>query len=114
VSANPADLERVLGNLAGNALKFTGAGGRVKVSVDRAGRQARLSVADTGIGIPADEVDSVFDKFFRSRNAQYHAIQGTGLGLPIVQAIVDNHGGEVSVISQENVGTTVTVLLPLA
>ncbi|HEU4568101.1 MAG TPA: ATP-binding protein [Marmoricola sp.] len=114
VSANPADLERVLGNLAGNALKFTGAGGRVKVSVDRAGRHARLSVADTGIGIPADEVDSVFDKFFRSRNAQYHAIQGTGLGLPIVQAIVDNHGGEVSVISQENVGTTVTVLLPLA
>jgi signal transduction histidine kinase len=114
VPANAADLERVIGNLVGNALKFTEPGGRVRVSADRRGDRARLTVADTGIGIPADELDSVFDKFFRSRNAQYHAIQGTGLGLPIVHAIVESHGGEVSVSSQEGVGTTVTVLLPLA
>lgn len=114
VPANAPDIERVLGNLVGNALKFTPQGGRVRVSVDRRGDRARLVVADTGIGIPADELDSVFDKFFRSSNAQYHAIQGTGLGLPIVHAIVESHGGEVTVSSQEDVGTTVTVLLPLA
>jgi signal transduction histidine kinase len=114
VPANAPDIERVLGNLVGNALKFTPQGGRVRVTVDRRGDRARLVVADTGIGIPADELDSVFDKFFRSSNAQYHAIQGTGLGLPIVHAIVESHGGEVTVSSQEDVGTTVTVLLPLA
>ena len=114
VPANAADLERVLGNLVGNALKFTSSGGRVRVSVDRDGDWARVCVSDTGIGIPADELDSVFEKFYRSRNAQHHAIQGTGLGLPIVHAIVESHGGEVTVTSQEDVGTTVTVLLPLA
>jgi PAS domain S-box-containing protein len=112
VHANPSDLERVLGNLVSNALKFTPAGGRVRVEVGRQEGQASLVVADTGIGIPQDELPSVFDKFFRSSNAQYHAIQGTGLGLPIVQAIVESHGGEVRVESREDVGTTVTVLLP--
>ncbi len=113
VQGNAADLERVLANLVGNALKFTAAGGRVRVELDRRLDRARLAVADTGIGIPAEELESVFDKFFRSSNAQYHAIQGTGLGLPIVHAIVESHGGEVDVSSQEGVGTTVTVLLPL-
>lgn len=113
VSANPADIERVLGNLVGNALKFTEAGGTVHVEVDRLDERARIRISDTGIGIPEDDLDSVFDKFFRSRNAQHHAIQGTGLGLPIVQMIVESHGGEVSVASREGEGTTVTVLLPL-
>jgi signal transduction histidine kinase len=84
----------------------------VRVEVGRQEGQASLVVADNGIGIPQDELPSVFDKFFRSSNAQYHAIQGTGLGLPIVQAIVESHGGEVRLESREHVGTTVTVLLP--
>ena len=114
VHANADDLERVLGNLVGNALKFTDTGGRVLVQVDCSDGRARLRVSDTGMGIPEDELGSVFDKFFRSRNVQHHAIQGTGLGLPIVQAIVESHDGEVSVASREGEGTTVTVLLPLA
>jgi PAS domain S-box-containing protein len=114
VHANGSDLERVIGNLVGNALKFTEPGGRVRVEVGCQDGRARLSVIDTGIGIPEDEIGAVFDKFFRSRAAQHRAIQGTGLGLPIVQAIVESHDGEVSVASREGEGTTVTVLLPLA
>lgn len=112
VHANAGDLERVLGNLVGNGLKFTAGGGRVLLQVDCSDGRARLRVTDTGMGIPEDELGSVFDKFFRSRNVQHHAIQGTGLGLPIVQAIVESHDGEVSVASREGEGTTVTVLLP--
>ncbi|HET8561222.1 MAG TPA: ATP-binding protein [Marmoricola sp.] len=113
VHATAADIERVLRNLIGNALKFTGPGGTVDVAVELLGDRAHLRVTDTGIGIPEDELGSVFDKFFRSRNAQHHAIQGTGLGLPIVQVIVESHGGEVSVASREGEGTTVTVELPV-
>jgi signal transduction histidine kinase len=107
-----AQLDRVLVNLLTNAVKFTPAEGTVTVRAVREGDQVALTVADTGIGIPEAEKQALFAKFFRATNAIRQAIPGTGLGLPIVQTIVDNHGGSIDVDSIENVGTTVTVKLP--
>jgi signal transduction histidine kinase len=73
-----------------------------------------LVVSDTGIGIPVEEQDALFTRFFRSSTAQDRAIQGTGLGLSIVESVVRSHGGTVSVESAHLQGTAVTVRLPLA
>jgi signal transduction histidine kinase len=72
-----------------------------------------LSVADTGIGIPAADSDRLFQRFFRARNATDAAIPGTGLGLAICKGIVDAHGGDIVVESQAGEGTTVRVYLPM-
>jgi signal transduction histidine kinase len=105
-------LDRVLANLLGNAVKFTPPDGTVTVSAERRDNRAVLTVADTGMGIPVDEQQALFVRFFRATNAIRQAVPGTGLGLAIVRKIVDNHGGTISVTSTENVGTTVTVRLP--
>lgn len=114
VTGDRAQLERVLLNLVGNAVKFTEDGGTITCRVRRDGDEAVLEVADTGIGIPREEQDGLFQKFFRSTTAQKRAIQGTGLGLSIVAAIVAAHGGRVGVESEHLAGTTFTVRLPLA
>ncbi|GAB3763845.1 hypothetical protein FB382_001086 [Nocardioides ginsengisegetis] len=113
VLGDRAQLERVLLNLLSNAVKFTEDGGSVTCSLEVRGEDACVVVADTGIGIPADEQAGLFQKFFRSSTAQARAIQGTGLGLSIVAAIVAAHGGRIAVESAHLEGTTFTVLLPL-
>jgi signal transduction histidine kinase len=112
VRADARRLEQMTDNLISNAIKFTNAGGTVTVSLDSEGDAARLVVADTGIGIPADEVGQVFSRFFRSSTAAHAAIPGTGLGLAITRALVEQHGGSISLQSVEGRGTTVTVHLP--
>ncbi len=107
-------LQRMLDNLLSNAVKFTEEGGRVDLALRTTGEQAVLVVEDTGIGIPADERDQVFDQFFRSSLARDREIQGTGLGLSIVQAIVDQHGGTVTVESTPGSGSRFEVTLPSA
>jgi two-component system phosphate regulon sensor histidine kinase PhoR len=106
-------LERVLLNLITNALKFTPEGGRVTLSARPVGDSIALSVADTGIGIPASEQPKLFSRFFRSSISQERAIQGTGLGLVIVKSIVEHHGGSIWFTSKPGEGTTFTVTLPL-
>ncbi|ANH40170.1 Sensor histidine kinase TmoS [Nocardioides dokdonensis FR1436] len=106
-------LERVLLNLVSNAIKFTEDGGVVRVRLDIGPAEAVLVVTDTGIGIPDDEQDEVFDRFFRSSNAQRAAIQGTGLGLSIVASVAAAHGGTTQVRSAHLEGSTFTVRLPL-
>jgi PAS domain S-box-containing protein len=106
-------LAQVLDNLISNALKFTPASGRVSVRVSRTGREAVVEVADTGVGIPADEQDRLFERFFRSSNATEQAIPGTGLGLTIAKTIVERHEGAIEIESTEGKGTTVRVRLPL-
>jgi signal transduction histidine kinase len=106
-------LQQVLDNLLSNALKFTPSGGRVDVHLKRAGETAVLEVADTGLGIPAEERARLFERFFRSSSATENAIPGTGLGLTITKAIVERHGGRIEIESAENAGTTVRVHLPL-
>jgi PAS domain S-box-containing protein len=105
-------LERVVMNLLSNAIKFTPDTGRVTVTLGRNRDGASLVVADTGMGISAEDQEHLFTRFFRSAAATEQAIQGTGLGLSIVHSIVTQHGGAVSVDSAPGRGTTVTVLLP--
>ena len=106
-------LERVVINLVGNAVKFTPEGGRVDVALLAEPDVAVLEVADTGIGIPPEEQERLFTRFFRSSLAQQQAIPGSGLGLSIARAIVDQHGGSMSVESEPGHGTTFRVRLPL-
>ncbi|MDP9821280.1 PAS domain S-box-containing protein [Nocardioides massiliensis] len=105
-------LERVVLNLLSNAVKFTPDGGRVTVRLADDGAHAVLEVTDTGIGIPADELEQLFERFFRSTLSQHNEIPGTGLGLPITRTIVERHGGRIEVDSEVGRGTTVRVRLP--
>ncbi|MFC7495625.1 MULTISPECIES: ATP-binding protein [unclassified Nocardioides] len=109
---DPAELERMLANLLTNAIKFTPDGGRVDVRLAVDAREATLVVSDTGLGIPESEQGRLFTRFFRSSIATEQAVQGTGLGLTIVQAIVALHGGFIEIESSTERGTTVTVHLP--
>ena len=109
-----ARLAQVLDNLLSNALKFTPEGGRVSVSVHTDGDRAVVEVQDNGVGIPGAEQNRLFERFFRSSRATENAIPGTGLGLAITKAIAERHGGRISVESEEDVGTSVRVELPLA
>jgi len=112
LDVDPAELERMVVNLLSNAVKFTPDGGRVQLSLSGDELGAALVVTDTGMGIPASEQGQLFTRFFRSTTAIEQAIQGTGLGLTIVQAIVDLHGGSIDVESNVDSGTRVTVRLP--
>ena len=106
-------LERALVNLMTNAIKFTPSEGTVTVRAQRAGGRVVFAIADTGIGIPEDEKQHLFTRFFRSSIVTEKAIPGSGLGLVIVKSIVEGHGGTITVDSALGKGTTVTVALPL-
>ena len=113
VSGDELQLDRALTNLLTNAVKFTGDSGRVRVCLGTVGEFAQLTVEDTGIGIPPAEQARMFERFFRSTEAQRRAITGTGLGLSIVRSIVHEHGGTIAVTSQVGRGTRFEVRLPL-
>jgi heavy metal sensor kinase len=111
-----AQLRQVLGNLLDNAIRFTPAGGGVKVRLasDAAAGRAVLTVSDSGAGIAPADIDRIFDRFYKSDPARSrHDGRSGGLGLPICKAIVDRHGGTITVASGPGPGTTVTVTLPL-
>jgi PAS domain S-box-containing protein len=114
IVGDPERLAQLLDNLISNAIKFTPAGGQVEVRVDASADPAVIEVRDTGFGIAAADQEQLFERFFRTRSATEMAIAGTGLGLSIAKAIVDAHGGSISVESAEGVGTTFRVELPLA
>jgi PAS domain S-box-containing protein len=109
---DPVQLERMLVNLLTNAVKFTPDGGRVELQLRALSENTEIVISDTGMGIPEDEQSKLFTRFFRSSTATERAIQGTGLGLTIVKAIVALHGGRIDVESAHQRGTTVTVSLP--
>ncbi|MGY1826210.1 sensor histidine kinase [Blastococcus sp. SYSU DS0541] len=129
VSGDAVRLGQACDNLVSNAVKFTPAGGEVRLVLrpmwrttggelraDRApGAEpvARLSVSDTGMGIPAGEQGQLFTRFFRSSTAQRNAVPGVGLGLTITKAITTAHGGRLDLVSAEGVGTTFTMTLPV-
>ena len=105
-------LERALGNLLANAIKFTAPDGRVEFRAERAGEAVVFTVRDNGIGIPVDEQEQLFTRFFRSSVATRMAVQGSGLGLVIAKGIVEEHGGTIELLSAEGEGTTITVTIP--
>ena len=117
VRGDAAALEQVAFNLLDNALSYTPRDGVVKLRLsEKQGAEgaAILEVSDTGIGIPADDLPRVFERFYRVDKARSRSEGGTGLGLAIVKHIVENHGGHVQVESQESQGTTFRVELPVS
>ncbi len=107
-------LTQIFRNLIGNAIKYTPPGGRVQVRVTAQPSRAEITVRDTGIGIPAEEMPHLWEEFFRASNARRSGIVGTGLGLSIVKRLVERFDGVISVHSVEGRGSTFTVILPLA
>jgi len=105
-------LRQAVGNLLDNAVKYTPAGGRVRVSVSQAGGEAVLGVRDTGIGIPAEELPRVWERLYRGDKSRSQ--RGLGLGLSLVRAIAQAHGGECRVRSEPGSGTEFTLRIPLA
>jgi len=104
-------LQRALANFLDNALKYTAAGGEVIFSTELEGEQAVIRITDTGTGIPPDELPRIFEKFYRGEMAR--SLPGSGLGLSLAQAIIQSHGGNVSVTSYLGSGSNFTVNLPL-
>lgn len=102
-------VERICYNLMSNAVKYTRTGGSVTVEAAREGADVRISVSDTGIGIPKDKVGRVFDRFFQVKS---NPVGGTGIGLALVKAFAETLHGSVSVVSEEGRGSTFTVVLP--
>ena len=116
VHADPDMMAQVIVNLLSNAVKYNQPGGSVTISteVDENASCARVRVTDTGVGIPADDIEHVFDKFYRV-SANENRAEGTGLGLSLVRQIVEElHGGRIKVESQLGEGSTFSFELPLA
>jgi signal transduction histidine kinase len=113
VQGDPLRLGQAVDNLISNAIKFTPRGGSITVALATGDTGATITVTDTGMGIPADELDQLFGRFFRASTATRNAVPGVGLGLTITKAIVAAHGGEMNVQSEEGVGTTFSLALPL-
>ncbi|SRR5579862_90677 len=105
-------LERVLNNLLDNAIKYTAEGGTMTISAESAPEWTKISVRDTGVGIPARDLPHIFERFYRVEKARSREAGGTGLGLSIVKHIAELHGGGVSAESVYGEGTVITVSLP--
>jgi len=114
ISADHTQIERLLSNLLSNAVKYTPKGGavRVRVGAAEAPGWTQMVIEDTGVGIPAENLPHIFDRFYRVRSAQTNVVPGLGLGLSFVAWIVEVHGGRIDVASSEGDGTRFTILLP--
>ena len=115
----PEQIEAVLVNLLDNAVKYTPAGGQVSLSAEVHGQRCLIQVADSGPGIPAEDLPHVFERFYRvdkarSRSDAQPGGSGAGLGLAIVKALLEQNGGQITVASQPGQGTTFTVELPVS
>jgi len=113
VEVDAREMEQVLTNLIGNGIKYNRPGGEVRVSLGAEGDWVRVDVADTGIGMAAEDASRIFDEFYRVRSEETSKISGTGLGLTIVKKIIDAHFGQIEVASEPGKGSTFTVRLPL-
>lgn len=103
----------VVSNIISNAVKYTPLEGEVSIQYEQRGSTVQCTISDTGMGIPTDDMGKLFTKFFRATNARAQVMEGTGLGLYIVQQSATLMGGTISVTSEENKGTTFIVTLPL-
>jgi signal transduction histidine kinase len=111
VEVDPGRLHQLVMVLLDNALRYSPECGEVEVGVRCAERQVSVAVCDRGIGIPAQDLPVIFDRFVRGSNA---LPGGTGLGLPVAKAIAEAHGGTLVIASKENIGTRVTLTLDIA
>ncbi len=114
LQADRAKLRRVLTNLVSNAIKFTPKGGRVRIRAEAEGDHIRISVIDTGVGIPPEDLARLFDKYEQARSRATRSEKGTGLGLYITRQLVELHGGRIEVQSEVGRGSTFSFTIPTA
>ena len=107
-------LRQMLLNLIDNAVKYNRINGKIAISLTRQNGQAKISVADTGIGIPGREIPRIFDRFYRVDRARSRELGGSGLGLSIVQWIVQAHHGTINVASEINKGSEFSIFSPIS
>jgi PAS domain S-box-containing protein len=112
VTGDPQRLEQVLDNLVSNAIKYSPGGGEVRISGDASPAEVTLTVSDEGVGVPLEEQERIFDRFYRLESPETRAVSGTGLGLYLTRTIVQAHGGRVWVESVPGQGSTFYVVLP--
>jgi signal transduction histidine kinase len=114
VMAEEKRLVQMISNLLSNAIKFSPAGGKIELSIKPIKPFALISVKDEGCGMTAQECASIFEKFSQAGSAKSTAVKGTGLGLAVVKALVEAHGGRIEVTSEVGKGSTFTLYVPLA
>jgi len=112
ILGNPGQIELALSNLLANAVKYSPDGSSILITSKIIDTTVEIAVSDQGVGIPADELDRIFERFYRVDPARHRSTGGTGLGLSIVKHVVASHGGEVRVWSAEGQGSTFTIVLP--
>jgi signal transduction histidine kinase len=105
-------METVVTNLVSNSVKYNREGGKVSIGAQNRGEFIELIVADSGVGISEENLPRIFDKFYRIRSDYTRKVVGSGIGLPLVKAIIEAHFGTITVESKAEKGTTFTVLLP--
>ena len=113
VSATPSELFMIISNLLGNAVKYNRAGGKATLLVKPQGNRVLIEVADDGLGIAPENLQKVFNPMWREKTAAKKDIPGTGVGLAIVKKLIDRLGGNISVTSKPERGTTFTIILPM-
>ncbi len=113
ISADKERIEQVVINIISNAIKYTPDGGEITVSAGKTRDGIEIHVRDTGVGIPADDLPHIFERFYRVEKARTSETGGTGLGLAIAKEIVEAHGGEIAIESEQGVGSVVIIRLPL-
>ena len=113
INVDPRLLRIFFQNLISNAVKYTPENGKITIEIKLEDPNVRITVADTGYGIPNDQQDKVFSKLFRADNIRALDTEGTGLGLYIIKSILDASGGQIAFTSKENEGTTFNILIPL-
>lgn len=113
ISVDEDRIEQVLTNLIDNAIRHTPQDGTVTVSLANEFSYAKISVSDTGVGIPKEDLPYVFERFYKADKARTRSKGGTGLGLAIARNIVEAHGGNIKVESVEKEGTSFTFYLPM-
>jgi two-component system, OmpR family, phosphate regulon sensor histidine kinase PhoR len=113
VQADPKNMQEIFNNLISNAINYSPQGGTVTIAARGRGGYMEITVEDTGVGIPAEELPKIFDKFYRVKHPKTRAVTGTGLGLAIVKGVVEAHHGTIEVESVLDKGTTFRILLPV-
>jgi signal transduction histidine kinase len=106
-------MEQVLTNLMDNAIKYSPQGGRIAISGKKMDHQVKVTLKDDGLGIPPEELEHLFEKFYRVEKGHSRQIPGTGLGLYICKSIVEAHGGKMEASSQVGKGSEFSFILPL-
>ena len=114
VWGNADAIHELLGNLVGNAVKYTLVEGHVEVNAANSGQEVLVRVRDDGVGIPGEAIPHIFEEFYRADNVKAESVEGTGLGLSIVSQIIHTHGGRIWVESEQGKGTTFSFTLPIA